>query len=227
MAKLYTALFLLVSCGGVENGSVSVNSPKPSLGPEAPSEVATNFIPKETASEKSETASEESENTPEALVEEAQPTATPQATPSPINEALMTEKKALFDSRFEARINNLLTWDIGQDWASKTDRLDYTFVAQKDYQPAELGSLTSDEENHTWIKNQYYLQGHGPQYICGEVEWTDVTYSELTIVWADDTVSHIRIEIAFYEDMTIKYISLDLQKSTDETEQGWVNQTCN
>lgn len=212
-------MILLTACGSVDDGSVSVEVDSPSSSPTA---VAAQNEENETIENEISSDQVLSEETAE-----VSPTPAPTESPAQINAELMGQKKEVFDTKFQDRIDSLLTWDIGQDWTAKSDRLDYTFVAIKDYLPADLGSLTSDEENQTWIKNQFSSNGHGPQYICGEVEWTDVTYSELTIVWADDSVSHIRIEIAFYEDMTIKYISLDLQKSIDETEQGWVNQTCN
>jgi hypothetical protein len=223
MTRLYTLLIFLTACGSTEDGAVSLPTASPEVTTEAPSEPKgqTGFVPVPTPSPTTAVVAEETEE----II--ATPTISPTPTPDPVNHELMAEKKELFDSRFETRIDNLLTWDIGQDWEEKDDHLDYTFVAMKDYLPAELGALTSNEENETWMKDVFQSNGHGPQFICGEVDWTDVTYSELTIVWADDSVSHIRIEIAFYENMTIKYISLDLQKSTDETEQGWVNQTCN
>lgn len=220
MTKLLTLMILLTACGSVEDGAVSVEVNAPST----PSEESQN-LPSPTPEVGKEVAvisDTNEENQPEVGNDPS-----PTSTPITINVELIGQKKDVFDTLFQTRIDNLLTWDIGQDWTAKQDRLDYTFTALKDYLPADLGSLTSPEENRTWIKDVFSSNGHGPQYICGEVEWTDVTFSYLTIVWADNTVSHIRIEMAFYEDMTIKYISLDLQKSTDADEQGWVNQTCN
>jgi len=219
VAKLLTLMILLTACGSVDDGAVAVDvRPAP-----VPTTVNQEIIP----TQNDELDGEEnhaSQVVPDSILVDI-PSPTP--TPITINAELMGQKKDVFDTLFQTRIDNLLTWDIGQDWSAKEDRLDYTFTALKDYLPADLGSLTSPEENETWLKDVFQSNGHGPQFICGEVDWTDVTYSELTIVWADDTVSHIRIEIAFYENMTIKYISLDLQKSSDAEEQGWVNQTCN
>lgn len=230
MTKLYTLLILLTACGSVEDGAVSINvSPAPTT-----NEEETQNLPLPTSEVDYEVSVIDEENQELDTEIDASPSPTPSPAVDPIDYELMSDKKTAYDVLFQARIDSLFTWDLGQDWTLKADRMDYTFTQGKDYSADDIGVFATPEENAAWRKWITPSQGHTQKRICGEVEYSSLTFSELLIHYADDTTALIRIEIAFDETnfevggdpLPIKYMKLTLKKSTDAVAQAWTNSHC-
>ncbi len=215
-------MVLIAACGRVEKGAVSVKVDAPTTNEEEDQN-----LPSPTPAVGSEVVDneEEGEET-DGEIENV-----PSPTVSPLDMELIGQKKDFFDTLFQTRIDNLLTWDIGQDFSEKADKMDYQITQLRDYP----GVFTTEVEDRKWSKEVFPTIGHYQKRICGEAEYLTVSFSSLLITYADNTTANIRIEMAFDDSnftyagdpLPIKYISLDLKKSTDEEAQGWVNQSCN
>lgn len=231
MTKLLTLLILLTACGSVEDGAVSVSvNPTPAPSTESDENIFQKNDQKDWKKPEDETEETSSDEVVSDDVVAVSPSPSPSATPSTLDLELISQKKEVFDNLIQTRIDNLFTWDLGQDWAAKEDRDNYRFIESKDYQ----GFYGNEAYNLSFAKDHGSSVGHYPKSICGEGGFSSVSFSESYVRYQDDTTAKIRIEIAFDETnfegigdpLPIKYIRLWLKKS-DAEELSWTNSYCN